>query len=174
MTKLSKVSVRFVGVYLRINEPYNHAVVPPPPSPCRIDLPTINTGVDEPRVFHVMNGIASALSPMGYDLQFQDNPGIPGVLNRVSFSATDGSFSYSLDAIELMEKTGITFAWQYYLFDKNLNNAYDDQRIPVFHRALYGSKDSPVIQDNYRIIWRLVPIAKEPNVGSKVNYTPVE
>lgn len=173
MPVLENVSLRIVGVYLRVNDPYNHAVTPPDGAPGQIDLPTITVPDDEPKVLDVMTSISTSLEEEGYIFSFLENgPAGAGILNQVTYETPDESFRYNLNAADLMTQTGITFAWQYYIFEKNLDNPYDDTRIPVINRATYGSIDSPTIQSDYRIIWRLVPIDKTPQVGQKMSYTP--
>lgn len=171
MTTLKNVSLRMVGVYLRVNDPYNTAVVPPA-GPTQIDLPEVQVGAAEPKVVDVMNGVAGLLMQQGFHFEFADDgPAGHGILNRVKFAHMVGDmFDYELDAAKLMAQTPITFAWQYYIFKKNLKDETKDERIPVEHRASYRSSTSPTIQDNYRIIWRLVPIDKNPAVGEKVQY----
>lgn len=167
MPKLKNVSLRVVGVYLRINDPYNNAVSPPA-GPDQIDLPEIDVSASDPKVVDVMDAVAGLIMPQGFHFEFQDNG---PVLNRVKFARTVGdTFDYTLDAADLMSQTEITFAWQYYIFKKNTNDDTKDERIPVFHRATYRSSSSPTIKNDYRIIWRLVPIDKNPEVGTRAEY----
>ena len=167
MTILKNVSLRVVGVYLRINDPYNNAVMPPK-GPGQIDLPEIDVSASEPKVVDVMDAVAGLIMPQGFHFEFQDNG---PVLNRVKFARTVGdTFDYTLDAEALMGRTDITFAWQYYIFKKNPKDDTKDERIPVFNRATYRSSTSPTIEDNYRIIWRLVPIDKNPEVGTRAEF----
>jgi len=167
MPTLKNVSLRVVGVYLRINDPYNNAV-PPPRGPDQIDLPEINVSATEPKVVDVMDAVAGLIMPQGFHFEFQDNG---PVLNSVTFSRKVGdTFDYTLNAKNLIDQTGITFAWQYYVFKKNVKDDTKDERVPVLNRATYRSASSPTIRDNYRVIWRLIPIDKPPDIGAKAEF----
>ncbi|MEL6707140.1 MAG: hypothetical protein AAFP79_02570 [Pseudomonadota bacterium] len=167
MPVLKNVSLRIVGVYLRINDPFNTAV-DPPKGPVQIDLPEIDVPALSPKVVDVMDAVAGLIKPQGFHFEFQDNG---PVLNRIKFARTIGdTFDYTLDAEGLMAKTDIVFAWQYYVFKKHPKDDTKDERIPVFNRATYRSASSPTIEDDYRIIWRLVPIDKNPEIGTKAEY----
>ena len=62
MPVLKNVSLRIVGVYLRINDPFNTAV-DPPKGPVQIDLPEIDVPALSPKVVDVMDAVAGLIKP---------------------------------------------------------------------------------------------------------------
>ncbi|MEM6303770.1 MAG: hypothetical protein AAF744_03565 [Pseudomonadota bacterium] len=170
---LNNVSFRIVGNFMRVNQPYT-AVKTPPNVPFTIDLPSI-TMDQPPTVGALMDALERDLPGLGYDFKFKDLPTGPtreGTLDKVSFGPK-GEKGFELSALDLTqrfegiegpngEKLGV--AWQYYVFYKQ-EDENTDRRVEVSGRARY--RESVMLQDNCRVIWRLIVTYLNPVEGDK-------
>ena len=167
---LNNVSFRVVGTFMRVNQPYT-AVPAPGNVPFTVDIPSI-TIAQPPMVGAFMDALKVELPSQGFDFDFGDlpPPTRQGTLDFVRFgSASDGTFDLSAREITNSledfkgpngEKLGV--AWQYYVFYKDADTNYDT-RVEVSGRARY--RESVMLKDNCRVIWRLIVTYLNPNDG---------
>lgn len=162
---LNNIDFRVVGVFLRVNDVFNDAVDPPDGSEIEkvIKIPTLDVTYDGsagPTVADVMAALQQELMKQGYVFMYNDIPGT-NFLQTVTFGRADPSLpKYTLNSqtVDGAPSGGKTpgAAWQYYIFDTSESTPEKevDIRVKVPHRNVYSQ--SPVIEDNYRIIWRLI------------------
>lgn len=171
-TTLNNVSFRIVGAFMRVNQPYT-AVETPGNVPFTIDLPSITVN-QPPTVGALMDALRDELPNQGFDFGFQDldPPTRYGTLGAVQFGPK-GKAAFELSAEKITkslegfegpngEKLGV--AWQYYVFYKEDDTSYDT-RVEVSGRARY--RESVMLKDNCRVIWRLIVTYLNPNDGKE-------
>lgn len=169
---LNNVSFRVVGTFMRINQPYT-AVPTPGNVPFTINIPSI-TIAQPPTVGALMDALANELPNLGFSFKFDDlqpPPTREGTLDFVEFGQ-NGEKPFRLSADEITkslkgfegpngEKLGV--AWQYYVFYKEEDTNFD-KRIEVSGRSRY--RESVMLQDNCRVIWRLIVTYLNPTDGN--------
>lgn len=175
---LSNVSFRVVGTFLRVNQPYT-AVPAPRFVPFTVDVPTITIS-QPPTVGAFMDALGPELAAQGLDFKFGDlpSPTRPGTLDFVEYGPSGGQpFRLSAQNItKALQEVGdfegpeglkLGVAWQYYVFYKSQDTS-DDTRVEVAGRARY--RESVMLQNNCRVIWRLITTYLNPNDGKEKQF----
>ncbi|MEL7092828.1 MAG: hypothetical protein AAFN94_13935 [Pseudomonadota bacterium] len=175
---LNNVSFRVVGTFMRVNQPYT-AVPAPGFVPFTVEVPQL-TIAQPPTVGAFMDALVPELASQGLDFGFGDLPAPtrPGTLDFVSYGPSGGPlFELSAQKItKALQDTGefvgpkdlqLGVAWQYYVFYKTEDTS-NDTRVEVAGRARY--RESVMLQDNCRVIWRLITTYLNPNDGKEKQF----